>query len=54
MGFNSGFKGLNALKYVIFQYVFNFGVKLPEDDINVAKTCSSNIKIYFYVQNVHS
>ena len=32
--------------HIIFQYVLNFGVKLPEDDINVAETSSSNIRIY--------
>jgi len=32
-------------------HVLNFGVKLPEDYVNDAEICSSNIGIYFHVSN---
>jgi len=31
-----------------------FGVELPEDGLNEAETCSSNIKLHFFVSNVQS
>jgi hypothetical protein len=39
--------------YVIHTINLNFGVKLSEDGVNGAETCRSNIRIYFYVSNVH-
>lgn len=29
-----------------------FDVELPEDGLNEAETCSSDIKLYFFVSNV--
>ena len=37
-----------------FNKFLNFGVKLPEDGVNDAQTCTSKIKLYFYVSDVHS
>ena len=32
----------------------NFGVRHPKEGINDIKTCSSDIRLYIYVSNVHS
>lgn len=32
-------------------HILNFGLKLPEDDVNDAEICSSNIGVYFRVSD---
>jgi hypothetical protein len=38
--------GVRDLQHVIQGHILNFGVKLPEDDINDAEIYRSNIRIY--------
>ena len=39
---------------LFFLASLNFGVKLTEGGVNDTETCSSNIGLYFNVQNLHN